>query len=434
MENRANDRILFVFTLLLCLNFCIVVFTCGIIGLTLQEIITMNIARDFLESLNAMPLTPPFRSLFMALTAFFVLLIVNYTSIKKEFEHFSLTFTFLIEIILCIFIMYCMGFSNNTIILLFIASVLLNTKAIEYRFPFLLIGIFVYIIFDNAIFSQLSMVSLSDFLSVYNTNTRLVLQSIDSILNTLNLVVFVLFMFLLIYKEVKEGKQMRAMNEELRVLNEQLKEYAILQEKMGETKERNRLAREIHDTLGHTLTGLSVGLDAAIMILNIDPETTKKQLSLLSETARQGLQDVRRSVEKLRPDALERYSLQEAIEKMISDFINISKVNIRFTCHLEEMDFGPDIDEFVYRFVQEGTTNAVRHGKAKNILVSFATQDDILILALEDDGIGCENVTEGFGLHHMKERLAQFNGKLHTYSNNGFLIIAEVPLRKEKYD
>ena len=70
------------------------------------------------------------------------------------------------------------------------------------------------------------------------------------------------------------------MNNELKNLNEQLKEYADIREKMGETRERNRLAREIHDTLGHTLTGLSVGLDACVVTSDIDLEATKKQLRL----------------------------------------------------------------------------------------------------------------------------------------------------------
>ncbi|MCB7430698.1 histidine kinase, partial [Erysipelatoclostridium ramosum] len=69
-------------------------------------------------------------------------------------------------------------------------------------------------------------------------------------------------------------------------LNEQLKEYANIREKMGATRERNRLAREIHDTLGHTLTGLSVGIDACVLMSEIDPSATKNQLSTLAETAR----------------------------------------------------------------------------------------------------------------------------------------------------
>ena len=91
----------------------------------------MNIARDFLASLNAMPITPPFRSLYMVTIAYFLFLLINYISIKKELDHIALAIAFICEIALCIFIMYCTGFSTNAIVLLFLASVLMNTKAKE---------------------------------------------------------------------------------------------------------------------------------------------------------------------------------------------------------------------------------------------------------------------------------------------------------------
>lgn len=433
-QENSNERITLVYILMCCLNFAIILYTCGLIAFTLKEIINMNIAREFLDSLPALPITPPFKSLQMACISYLLFLGLQYLGVKKSVEDIRLVIIFTIETILCIFIMYCMGYSSNAIVLLFIAGVLNNAQKLEYRFPFLIIGALLFTVFNNDILSQLQVVTLADYISVYDAPMRFILQSTDSIMNTLNIIAFVFFMFLLIYKEINNGKQMRVMNEELRTLNEQLKEYALLQEKMGETKERNRLAREIHDTLGHTLTGLSVGIDAAMMVLDIDSKATRKQLSLLSETARQGLQDVRRSVERLRPDALERYALKDAIKKMIDDFITISNVNISFKAHLEDMNFGSDIEEFVYRFVQEGTTNAVRHGEAKNIVVSFAIQEDVLILLMEDDGKGCKNIEDGFGIHHMKERLMQFNGTLRTYGEHGFTIIAEVPLRKENYD
>lgn len=77
-------------------------------------------------------------------------------------------------------------------------------------------------------------------------------------------------------------EQLRKANEDLQKANEQLKEYSRLMEKMGETKERNRLAREIHDTIGHTLTGISAGIDACITMVEKNPQETKKQLEMIS--------------------------------------------------------------------------------------------------------------------------------------------------------
>lgn len=429
--DKDTQRIHLVLVIMYCLNFGIILYTTGLIGIILQEIVDTNLSRAFLESLSIMPITPPFRSLQYATLAYIEFIAVHVVTIHKKLSRFVLALCYVLEMLFCVVVMYSMGFASNAIVLLFIVNVLYNSTHTELRPPFLLLGIIAFIIFNNSVFTQFEFVSLSDYLSFCTTNIKVILQGIESGLYTCNFVIFVLFMFLLIQKEMKDSKQMREMNDELKLLNEQLEEYAILKEKMGETKERNRLAREIHDTLGHTLTGLSVGIDAATMLLNIDKEATRKQLDLLSTTARKGLEEVRRSVEKLRPDALERYTIQEAINKMILDFEKISAVKIHFVCRFEEISFGSDIDEFIYRFVQEGTTNAVRYGKADNIFVSIAEVNNKLILILEDDGVGCENIKMGFGLHHMKERVKQLCGNIQFHNEKGFCINVEIPLRQQ---
>ena len=228
-----------------------------------------------------------------------------------------------------------------------------------------------------------------------------------------------------------ESAQMRRINDELRTLNHQLEEMADVREKMGETRERNRLAREIHDTLGHTLTGLSTGIDAAKTLLQRDPDMAIKQLDILSATAREGLKDVRRSVRKLRPDALENHTLKGALETMIEEFMRSSGVKVSYVCHLDSLVFQPDEEDTIYRIVQECMTNSVRHGHASHIYISFGKDQDSLILIIEDDGKGCVDIQEGFGLHHMKERIALLNGNVRFYGRDGFEVLVELPLRKE---
>lgn len=422
-------RVLFV--LLVCVNFMAILFVSGMIYITLQRIIDLNIAREFLSQVIMMIPSAPLMMLLKPILWFIVLLILmsigRFKPLNKK-ENITIS---AICIFCCIYIMYCLQFSNNSIMLLFIAYVLYTNKDNNTRLIFLLISIILYLIANYNVLLFLHPIAFNEFISFYNSGMQSMLNIIDNFLLMLNIIVFIMFMFVMILEEVNESKRVLQLNEELQLLNLQLQEYASIQEKMGETKERNRLAREIHDTLGHTLTGLSVGIDAAMMILDIDSHTTKKQLQVLSETARQGLKDVRRSVEKLRPDALESYSLKEALEKMIIDFEAVSKVNINFVCHLESLVFNKDEEEVIYRIIQEGLTNALRHGHAKNVFISFALDNNTLIIIIEDDGIGCENVEYGFGLHHMEERIKILHGKLRAYGYDGFVIIAEIPLRKE---
>ena len=100
-------------------------------------------------------------------------------------------------------------------------------------------------------------------------------------------------------------------------------------------------------------------------------------------------------------------------------------------CHLSSLDFHQDEEEAIYRIVQESMTNSVRHGHATEIYITFARDEDTLIIIIEDNGTGCAEIKEGFGLHHMKERVRLLSGDVHFYSNHGFEVIVEIPLRKE---
>lgn len=422
-------RILFV--VLACINFLIIVFVSGIIYITLLRVMDINAAREFLSKVNTLPPSSPIMMMIKPMLWYGALLLLMSVGRFKTLSKKENTFICLLCVLCCGYIMYCMQYANNSIMLLFIAYVLYTNKDNAIRLFFLLVSVGLFLFSNQDVLSFLSIIPIENFIECYNRSMQTVLHIVDNFLIMLNIIVFILYMFIMILEQVNESKRVKQLNEELQLLNQQLKEYASIQEKMGETKERNRLAREIHDTLGHTLTGLSVGIDAAMMIVDVNSEMTKKQLSILSETARQGLTDVRRSVEKLRPDALERYSLRVALEKMIVDFEMVSNITIKFVFHLKNLALNADEEEVIYRIVQEGMTNAIRHGHAKNVFISFALENNKLLIIIEDDGKGCENFEYGFGLHHMEERIHILHGKLRAYGHDGFVIIAEIPLRKE---
>lgn len=420
-----------IFVLLAGLNFFIIEFLSLFMYSTYKKIIGTQQVSSFIQMTGTIPSFSMKQGLLYVNLFFVLLLILFLFYCRREWNPKIKNSIYIFSLICCAFIMYYLQFSTNSIVLFFIAFLLHKNQESNSRFIFLILAIFLYMISNHTILSFFNPIPFEQFVSLYASKSRIVLTLIKNILDTLNSTLFILFMFIIMLGELNENKRIKILNEELQNLNQQLEEYARLQEKMGETKERNRLAREIHDTLGHTLTGLSVGIDAARVMMDFDQESTKKQLSLLSDAARQGLKDVRRSVEKLRPDALERYSLKEAIDRLILDFEKVSKVNIKFIYHIGQVSFQKDLDEVIYRIVQESLTNSIRHGKANNIYVSFAYEDNQtkLVIIIEDDGIGCQNIKEGFGLHHMKERISTVNGRLRIYGYDGFIIIAEIPLR-----
>ena len=338
----------------------------------------------------------------------------------------------LLESVICMALLRLTSFAGNQIFLLVAANMLTLTRDRKNRGIGLSILVILFLFTNDHIVSAfVPITSFERYLYPYTAQSASLFQGTASALSTSVLILFLVYILFLIQDQMLESAQMRRINDELRTLNHQLEEMADVREKMGETRERNRLAREIHDTLGHTLTGLSTGIDAAKTLLQRDPDMAIKQLDILSATAREGLKDVRRSVRKLRPDALENHTLKGALETMIEEFMRSSGVKVSYVCHLDSLDFQPDEEDTIYRIVQECMTNSVRHGHASRIYISFGKDQDSLILIIEDDGKGCVDIQEGFGLHHMKERIALLNGNVRFYGRDGFEVLVELPLRKE---
>ncbi len=198
---------------------------------------------------------------------------------------------------------------------------------------------------------------------------------------------------------------------------------------MVETRERNRLAREIHDTLGHALTGIITGIEACTALMDVAPEATKEQLKAIAEVARQGITDVRRSVKALRPDALEKYNLEKALQQTIDEMRTATNAMIDYQCTTDLNCFNTDEEDVIYRIVQECITNSIRHGKAKYIQISIEREYNLMKICIRDNGIGCKDVKRGFGLHHMEERLNMLHGSLKYDGSDGFMVEAQIPIR-----
>lgn len=284
--------------------------------------------------------------------------------------------------------------------------------------------------------SGLGMVSVSEYLAYYEGQPRQLMQSAIGLLSALNLILFLGYMVILVGRRTEENAAIRRLNGELErandklsVLNVQLKNYAAESERMAETRERNRLAREIHDTLGHALTGITAGADACIEMMDISPDMARKQMELIAKTARAGMNEVRRSVSALRPDALERFRLSEALAKLCSEMQQTSHAEIRLDMQQTDLRLSQDEEDAVYRIVQESVTNAIRHGHATEIDVCLSCQERRMSIVVQDNGIGCAKIEQGFGLRHMRERLRLLGGSLRVDGTNGFRIEADIPLR-----
>lgn len=203
--------------------------------------------------------------------------------------------------------------------------------------------------------------------------------------------------------------------------NKKIKELAIFEE-------RNRIAREIHDSVGHNLTGLVMNLDFLEKLAASDPSKTLAQLSKSREIAKDCLTEIRRSVKALKPAALENLTLLNSLNELIESSKDKFHIDIRLKIHGEAYFTRPEFNIALYRAVQEAVTNAVKHGKVTyiGIDISFGTTE--FSVFIKDNGEGTKEVKMGTGLTGMTERLKEFGGRVAFYTKDGFMINITVPL------
>ena len=216
-------------------------------------------------------------------------------------------------------------------------------------------------------------------------------------------------------------------------VNTELNSYVALTEKIVEDRERKRIAREIHDTLGHALTGISAGIDAVRVLVELDPKRAKEQLQSMSLVVRDGIRDVRGSLNKLRPGALEDGSLKEALNRMIREYESISHLKIELYYRWDRVDLDSMKENVVFRVIQESITNSLRHGHASKVTIHLLNQENYII-SIQDDGIGFETLQYGYGLKQMRERLSVIGGTVHFENKNGFFTWIEIPKRNGEID
>lgn len=423
-------------TFMMSWNFFMITCYAMIFMFSTNYIIANNLSRDFLSSLNYIPENPGLIFFETLILFSCVIVLMNFFDHRvKEYPFENLLFLS-IETILGFFIMKSLYFSYNGIIYLIFCDALFRFKENKYV-KWLTIPLSLLLIISNYdFFSTLfPLVNADAYFEVYTSTTRGLLQVGINFLDIINLLFFILFLMIYIANEVQENERMTQELIMVHQVNHELENYAAVSEKIAEDKERKRLAREIHDTLGHALTGIAAGVDACIAMIDINPQATKKQLMVIRKVVRQGIVDVRNSLNKLRPGALEQHGFKGAIENMIEEFTSVSDLTISLDYRLDKVDFENTKEDILFRVIQESVTNAVRHGDATHIDISLYIEDNSLYLKIQDNGQGCEEIHYGFGLKQMKERLGMINGKVAYDGHHGFLTIVTIPLQEgELYD
>ena len=217
-------------------------------------------------------------------------------------------------------------------------------------------------------------------------------------------------------------ERLRSQAASLAQANQQLHYYASTLEELAISRERNRMARELHDTLAHTLSGLTVQMEAVKAYWDIDPQAAKAlQLQALA-VARSGQQETRRALKALRASSLETLGLRDAVGELSKTAATAA--NLQLTLNLPPLlpVLAPEVEQALYRIAQEAIANVANHANARQLVVELAYAHAQLSLVVQDDGRGFDPqaVDSGhFGLTGMAERAQLISGTLIVRSSRG---------------
>lgn len=239
----------------------------------------------------------------------------------------------------------------------------------------------------------------------------------------------IVFAMLAVYSQ-RSRYQVQQLAAELGEANRRLREYALQAEELSASRERNRIAREIHDSLGHYLTVANVQLQAAQTLAQTDVAGAWKAIANAQSFIQEGLQDVRHSVASLRRSPLDNKSLADALQELSTNSSSVGQA-IEFQVRGTARKLSSPAELSLYRAAQEGLTNARKHSQAKQARLTLDYDTGRVAVSVEDDGIGAreDTSTEGFGLLGLRERAQLLGGQLRisTKPNSGYTLNFEIP-------
>ena len=258
----------------------------------------------------------------------------------------------------------------------------------------------------------------------------------EAVSSSIQFIIVCAFLYLLRYILMQNDRVQDALTKltgktlEQEVISLELKEAYRELEETTVLRERNKLAREIHDTLGHTLISVLVELEAGKVLLEKDKEVGLTKLELATEQLRKGMEDLRSSVYLLsRGDEL--VDFKTAIKEFVEETIKHTGVIIEYQMNdVDEID--TSIRKTLFRAVQEGITNGIKHGKSTVFVLKIAKKNGMIEFLLQDNGVGCPAIVMGFGLKSMQERIKEVSGtmKLVSEQSEGFRIAITIPEKK----
>jgi signal transduction histidine kinase len=234
------------------------------------------------------------------------------------------------------------------------------------------------------------------------------------------------YVFIVAFTRIAQSEEQA--RRELERAHRQLADYANQVERLATMRERNRLAREVHDSLGHYLTALNVQLEIASKLMETNPARAREATAQAKQLASEGLAEVRRSVAALRPSPLDDAPLPQAIRNLV-DETRRANLAVSFEQTGVARSLSPEVETVLYRAAQEALTNVRKHARASAVEVRLIFESDTARLCVRDNGVGRQEARDGVGLSGLRERVAAVGGQMRAenYPDGGFVVEVTLP-------
>lgn len=228
--------------------------------------------------------------------------------------------------------------------------------------------------------------------------------------------------------------RLRISEEKLIEANTELEGYVQSIEEITVLKERNRISREIHDSVGHALSTAIIQLSAMETIAEKEESQLKEMIKNLRLFINDSFQDVKKAVRELKPSEYDNYQGVFRLQDVCKNFEKMTGIKVKTVMSKGEWNLSSKQINHLYRITQEALSNSLKHGKATQVNVIMNFTDDEFIISFNDNGIGTDKIIEsGVGLKSIKERAEELNGMVDLKSSkgNGFFIKVMVPREVE---
>lgn len=212
----------------------------------------------------------------------------------------------------------------------------------------------------------------------------------------------------------KEKREAERLNKELELSYSKLKEQSEKIEELTITKERNRVAGEIHDNLGHSLIALNMNLDVAEKIIDKDILKAKELINKSQMLTKEGMESLRKAVYALKEEKTT--ALRNSIEKIVDNIESTGKVKVILNIEERVEELLPEYKDFIYTSIKEALTNSIKHGKADKINIDIELDKDKVRVGIKDNGLGCMSLIKGNGLMGIENRVKGFGGEINYNS------------------